>query len=149
MSVPLRSCRDHDAEAWVLTAEQGQRLLAEVTGVPEPRPADIFRWRKLAPANAVAAAVRLATCRARAKAKFSRGDRMWLDPVGLEQATGEAVARHKAGRFACPLVVGRTGMSVPGRLSGALSSRSRPSSTIPPRPCSAPACSIPSPPPTV
>ena len=30
---------------------------------------------------------------------------MWLDPVGLEQATGEAVARHKASRFACPLVV--------------------------------------------
>ncbi len=105
MSVPLRSCCDLDAEAWVLTEKPGQRLLAEVTEVPEPRPADISRWRKLAPPHVVAAAVRLAACRARAKAKFSRGDRMWLDPVGLEQATGEAVARHKAGRFACPLVV--------------------------------------------
>ncbi|MGA2705088.1 MAG: class I SAM-dependent methyltransferase [Isosphaeraceae bacterium] len=105
MSVPLRSCRDHDAEAWVLTEEPGRRLLAEVANVSEPRPADITRWRKLAPPHVVAAAVRLAACRARAKAKFSRGDRMWLDPVGLEQATGESVARHKAGRFACPVVV--------------------------------------------
>ena len=104
MSVPLRSCCDLDAEAWVLTEKPGQRLLAEVTEVPEPRPADISRWRKLRP-HVVAAAVRLAACRARAQAKFTRGDRMWLDPVGLEQATGEAVARHKAGRFACPLVV--------------------------------------------
>ena len=49
MSVPLRSCCDLDAEAWVLTEKPGQRLLAEVTEVPEPRPADISRWRKLAP----------------------------------------------------------------------------------------------------
>lgn len=105
MSVLLRSCCDLDAEAWVLTEKPGQRLLAEVTEVPEPRPADISRWRKLAPPHVVAAAVRLAACRARAQAKFTRGDRMWLDPVGLEQATGEAVARHKAGRFTCPLVV--------------------------------------------
>ena len=30
---------------------------------------------------------------------------MWLDPVGLQQATSEAVARHKAGRFEGQLVV--------------------------------------------
>ncbi len=89
----------------MLTEEPGQRLLAEVAKVAEPRPADITRWRKLAPPHVVAAAARLAACRSRAQAKFSRGDRMWLDPVGLEQATGEAVARHKAGRFACPVVV--------------------------------------------
>jgi len=105
MSVPHRPPGDHDAEAWVLTAEPGRRLLAEVATVSEPRPADITRWRKLAPPHAVAAAIRLAACRARAQAKFSRGDRMWLDPVGLEQATSEAVARHKAGRFACRRVV--------------------------------------------
>jgi len=105
MSVLLRSTSDHDSEAWVLTEEPGQRLLAEVTEVPEPRPADISRWRKLAPPHVVAAAVRLAACRARAQAKFSRGDRLWLDPVGLEQATAEVVARYKAGRFACPVVV--------------------------------------------
>ncbi len=89
----------------MLTEEPGQRLLAEVAKVAEPRPADITRWRKLAPPHVVAAAARLAACRSRAQAKFSRGDRMWLDPVGLEQATGEEVARHKASRFACPVVV--------------------------------------------
>src|SRR5271157_2847354 len=103
MSVPLRSCRDHDAEAWVLTEEPGQRLLAEVASVSKPRPADITRWRKLAPPHAVAAAVRLAACRARAKAKFSRGDRMWLDPVGLEQATGESVAATRPAASPVPL----------------------------------------------
>jgi hypothetical protein len=30
---------------------------------------------------------------------------MWLDPVGLEQATAEAVARHKAARFEGPVIV--------------------------------------------
>ncbi len=105
MSVPLRATADHDAEAWVLNEEPGQRLLAEVARVAEPLPADITRWRKLAPPHVVAAALRLAASRSRAQAKFSRGERMWLDPVGLEQATGEAVARHKAGRFACPVVV--------------------------------------------
>ena len=30
---------------------------------------------------------------------------MWVDPVGIEQGTSEPVARHKAARFACPLVV--------------------------------------------
>ncbi len=105
MAVYLRSHPDHDAEAWVLTDQSGQRLLAEVATVPKSRPADIARWRKLAPPRAVAAALRLAACRARAVAKFSRGNRMWLDPVGLEQATSEVVARHKASRFACPLVI--------------------------------------------
>jgi THUMP domain-like/RNA cap guanine-N2 methyltransferase len=105
MSVPLGSCRDHDAEAWALTEEPGQRLLAEVIKVLEPRPADITRWRKLAAPRFVAAALRLAACRARAQEKFSRADQMWLDPVGLEQATSEAVSRHKAGRFDCRLVV--------------------------------------------
>ncbi len=89
----------------MLTAEPGRRLLAEVARVAEPRPADITRWRKLAPPNVVTAAVRLAACRFRAQAKYSRGDRMWLDPVGLEQATSEAVARHKAARFTQPVVV--------------------------------------------
>src|SRR5271166_5673708 len=103
MSVPPRSCCDLDAEAWVLTEKPGQRLLADVTEVPEPRTADISRWRKLAPSHVVVAAVRLAACRARAQAKFSRGDRLWLDPVGLEQATAEVVARYKAAASPVPL----------------------------------------------
>lgn len=110
-STPVRHVPDReqfseiDAEAWVLGTEPGQALLAEVSHVRRPGPADISRWRKQASAPAVAAAMRLAACRARAKAKFTRGDRMWLDPVGLQQATSEAVARHKAARFGGQVVV--------------------------------------------
>ena len=37
--------------------------------------------------------------------KFERGSRMWVDPKGVEQATAEPVAKHKASRFRCELVV--------------------------------------------
>jgi len=94
-----------DAEYWVLATEPGQRLLGEVSQVSAPSPADITRWRKLASPTAVSAAISLASCQARAKAKFSRVDRMWLNPVGLQQATCETVARHKAARFGAELVV--------------------------------------------
>lgn len=90
---------DHEAEAWVLATEAGARLLAEVATTPAPRPADVDQWRKHAPASAVAAAIRLAACRIRARAKFTRADHMWLAPVALEQSTAELVARHKARRF--------------------------------------------------
>jgi THUMP domain-like/RNA cap guanine-N2 methyltransferase len=96
---------DHEAEAWVMSTETGQRLLAEVATVPSPGPADVDRWRRLAVPSAVAAAMRLAACRARARTKFTRADRMWLDSVGLEQSTSEIVARHKAHRFEGTLVV--------------------------------------------
>ena len=101
----MRPPRDVDTEAWVLTTEEGRGLLAEVAQVAAPGPADLARWRRRAPAEAVAAALRLANCQARGSAKFSRADRMWLEPVGLEQATAEPVARHKARRFAGGLVV--------------------------------------------
>jgi hypothetical protein len=96
---------EFDAEAWVLSTEPGQRLLAEAAAIREVRPSDIQRLRKLAPPEAVAAAFRLAGCQAKGKAKFSRGERMWLDPVGLQQATSEPVAVHKAARFQTSVVV--------------------------------------------
>lgn len=37
--------------------------------------------------------------RRRAASKFGRSAEMWFDRVGLEQATSETVARHKAARF--------------------------------------------------
>lgn len=37
--------------------------------------------------------------RLRAREKFSLADQMWFDRTGLEQATAELVARHKAKRF--------------------------------------------------
>jgi hypothetical protein len=94
-----------EAEAWVLSTPEGLDLLADIAGVSAPRPADIAGWRKHAGAEEVAAAIRLAGSRTRAATKYSRADRMWLDPVGLQQATAEAVARHKARRFESDLTV--------------------------------------------
>ncbi|HID21724.1 MAG TPA: hypothetical protein EYP14_04910, partial [Planctomycetaceae bacterium] len=58
------------------------------------------RLRKQFAAERVRAACLLEELRQRARAKFSRADRMWFDRMGLEQATAEPVARHKARRFA-------------------------------------------------
>jgi SAM-dependent methyltransferase len=55
--------------------------------------------RETYPPGVVASAIQLAELRERAAAKFSRAARMWFDRTGLEQATAEAVARHKARRF--------------------------------------------------
>lgn len=96
----MRTTSDPDAEEIVLTTEPGRALLAEVSAVAAPGPADLSRWRKSFSAEVVSAAVRLAACRRRAAAKFDRHDAMWLEATGLEQATSEPVARHKATRFA-------------------------------------------------
>ena len=55
------------------------------------------------PDDVVRAAFALEELRERAKDKFSRAERMWFDRQGLEQATSELVARHKARRFEGPV----------------------------------------------
>ena len=57
------------------------------------------RLRQIWPAELVRDACALVDARRRARDKFSRADDLWLDRKGLEQATAEAVARHKALRF--------------------------------------------------
>jgi hypothetical protein len=94
-----------DAENWVLSTDQGRQLLADVAKVKSLGPADLARLRKQASPVCVSAAIRLSAARIKAAAKFERGQAMWVDPTGVEQATAEAVARHKAARFVCPLVV--------------------------------------------
>jgi hypothetical protein len=96
----MRADTRADAEHAVLTTEAGLALLAEVSTVNVPGPSDLARWRRSAPAVWVEAALRLAECRRRGSAKFSRADGMWLEPTALEQATAEPVAQHKAKRFA-------------------------------------------------
>ncbi len=55
------------------------------------------------PDDLVRAAFALEELRERAKDKFSRAERMWFDRQGLEQATSELIARHKALRFTGPV----------------------------------------------
>lgn len=55
--------------------------------------------RREFPDSLVRGAFALCDLRRRARAKFSRAGQMWFDRRGLEQATAEAVARHKAARF--------------------------------------------------
>jgi hypothetical protein len=74
-------------------------LLAEIAVSPLTGLSLQTALRKRYPDDLVRAAVALAELRQRAAVKFSRADHMWFDRQGLEQATSEAVARHKARRF--------------------------------------------------
>jgi THUMP domain-like/RNA cap guanine-N2 methyltransferase len=94
-----------EAESWVLESEAGNRLLALVDTVRAICPSDLARFRKQASAAHVSAAIRLAQARVKAALKFEHGRQMWVEPTAIEQATSEPVARHKASRFACSLVV--------------------------------------------
>ncbi len=89
-----------EVEYAVLTTESGHALLQEVAAVTKPTPRDLTRWRKSATSEFVSASLRLVEGHRRGAAKFSRADRMWFDPIALEQATPELVARRKALRFA-------------------------------------------------
>ncbi len=57
------------------------------------------KMRRDYPAELVRAALTLVELRDKATSKFSAADRMWFDRQGLEQATSEVVAAHKARRF--------------------------------------------------
>jgi hypothetical protein len=57
------------------------------------------RLRRTWPADLVAAATEQAQLRERAADKFSRAGEMLFTRAGLEQASGEMVARHRATRF--------------------------------------------------
>ncbi len=94
-----------EAEWTALTFPPAAALLAEVSATKAPTPADLTRWRKLAAPEVVAAAMRIAEGRRKGRDKFTRAAALWLDAKGAEQATAEAVARHKAERFAGAAVV--------------------------------------------
>lgn len=55
--------------------------------------------RKRFPATLAAAAVDTVTLRVRARAKFAAADQMWFTREALEQASGDAAARHRAERL--------------------------------------------------
>jgi hypothetical protein len=89
-----------------LMTDEGRRALAAAAetfssrAAPKSAPAVIARLRREFSQDMVSAALTLNGLRMRARERFSRADAMFFDgPDLLEQATSEAVARHKAVRF--------------------------------------------------
>jgi THUMP domain-like len=86
-----------------LLAAEGRALLDELPDGPLGAGEALrvgTRLRRRHPAGLVAAALAQHELRARAGAKFSAADRMWFTREGLEQASAEPLARHRAARYA-------------------------------------------------
>ena len=85
-----------------LLEQRGRDLLARVAA-DWGGSADALRLgtalRSEFPPELVAAALTLHELRQRGRAKFARAAEMWFTRSGLEQASSEAVARHRAARF--------------------------------------------------
>jgi SAM-dependent methyltransferase len=87
----------------LLLSEEGLALLHGLPAAPlDPDDALAVgtRLRRRYPAELVAAALAQHELRARAAAKFARAGRMWFTRQGLEQASAEPLARHRAERYA-------------------------------------------------
>jgi hypothetical protein len=87
----------------VLVSPEGRALLAELAGLAEPDLGSLrlaTALREKYPADLVAAALTQAELRRAARAKFARAGDMFFTRAGLEQASSEAMARHRAARFA-------------------------------------------------
>src|SRR3954452_3693669 len=81
----------------------GQVALANAAALEPSEPtflACFEKLRKRHPAPLAKAALETVLLRVRARAKFAAADRLYFTREALEQASGEVVARHRAGRFA-------------------------------------------------
>ncbi|MDQ2709794.1 MAG: class I SAM-dependent methyltransferase, partial [Actinomycetota bacterium] len=91
-----------DAGLELLLTAVGQALLDELAEL-EPTPTNELavarRLRVRYPADLVTAALGMHELRGRARPKFTRADQMYLTRDGLEQASGESLARHRARRY--------------------------------------------------
>src|SRR5438876_5641467 len=85
-----------------MTPSQARALLQAPELLAAASPGDLRtaeRLRQRWPADLVAAATEQAELRRRATAKFSRAEQMLFTRPGLEQASSESAARHRARRF--------------------------------------------------
>ncbi|MBK7217047.1 MAG: hypothetical protein IPH95_08320 [Candidatus Promineofilum sp.] len=86
-----------------LLSPDGQAALAELTAAP-PTPdshmAVAAHWRERLGPERSQAALETALLRQRAARKFARAAEMFFTRAGLEQATAEPLAAHRAARFA-------------------------------------------------
>jgi SAM-dependent methyltransferase len=101
--VPASASSDPARDLDALLGAAGQALLAGLPAGPLDPAAALrlgSRLRASHPAGLVAAALAQRELRGRARAKFALADRMWFTRDGLEQASAEPVARHRAVRYA-------------------------------------------------
>lgn len=91
------------ADFHTLLTPAGQAALAEAAALA-PREEDFLahlgRLQKTFPAPLAKAALETAILRARAAVKFTRAAEMYFTREALEQSSGEAIARHRAARYA-------------------------------------------------
>lgn len=84
-----------------LIEPQCHDLMAVLSACDDPADAGIIaRLRRQWPADLVQGAVALTLARRKAASKFAHSDRLVADPTGVEQASSEDIAGHKARRFA-------------------------------------------------
>ncbi len=89
-------------DAWrQISAPRFQPLLAELAALSGDcvDPALVTRLRGEYPIDVVAVALELAQARRRARTRFPQAERLLADVEGVAQASGAAVAAHKAVRF--------------------------------------------------
>ncbi|MEO7196329.1 MAG: class I SAM-dependent methyltransferase, partial [Pseudonocardiaceae bacterium] len=92
-----------------LVSAVGTELLGRLVGeviTPGTELRVVDRLRRDYPAELVRAALAQHELRCHAREKFTRAERMFFTRAGLEQATSEVVARHRATRFAGAARVG-------------------------------------------
>ena len=93
---------DDLARLELLRSPRGQDVLGELAQLavtPDTALRVGTELRRRYPARLVAAAVAQHELRLQARAKFSRAMQMYFTRPGLEQASAEVVARHRAARY--------------------------------------------------
>jgi len=106
--IDLRSAR-------FLASAEGLRTLEEDAALADPSPREIETLRARA-GDHVGAVVEEIELRRRARVKFARAERMLFTRDGLEQASAEPLAAHRARRFARIPLVADLGCGIGGDL---------------------------------
>jgi hypothetical protein len=83
-----------------LNSDRGRELMKAVRELPGDSISKQEKLRRDFPAVSVRAALTLADLREHARRKFERADEMYFDRDGLEQASGDVIAQHRAKRYA-------------------------------------------------
>lgn len=97
MSLSETTAREWDLWQALRTNPRFWARLQELAGQSEFQRQEILR--REFPRELVLTGLTLQDLRLKARGKFSNPENLWFDRVGLEQATGELVARHKAQRY--------------------------------------------------